>query len=90
MNIFQWILSILSSKKIDWGLFVASLQGWCGAGKCPVMGGSHKHTATGSTANQHWWPNQLNLRILQQNSPLTDPMGEATKKIQANACLLKD
>ncbi len=45
--------------------------------KCPVMGGSHKHQATGSTANQHWWPNQLNLKILQQNSPQSDPMGAA-------------
>ena len=44
------------------------------ASKCPVMG--HTHTATGSTANQHWWPNQLNLTILSQNSSLSDPMGE--------------
>jgi catalase-peroxidase len=33
-------------------------------------------TAVGSTANQHWWPKQLNLKILQQNNPLSDPMGE--------------
>ena len=33
--------------------------------------------ATGSTANQHWWPKQLNLKILNQKSPLVDPMGEA-------------
>ena len=44
------------------------------AGKCPVMTGLH--TAVGSTANQHWWPDQLNLRILRQNSPSSDPMGE--------------
>jgi catalase-peroxidase len=30
----------------------------------------------GTTSNQHWWPNQLNLKILHQNSPLSDPMGE--------------
>jgi catalase-peroxidase len=42
--------------------------------KCPVMGGSH---ARGSVANQHWWPDQLNLKILHQNSPLSNPMGEA-------------
>lgn len=40
--------------------------------KCPVVGGPHR--AVGSTANQHWWPNQLNLKILHQNSPLSDPM----------------
>ncbi len=45
------------------------------AGKCPVLGGAHTHTGTGTTANQHWWPNQLNLKILHQNSPLSDPMG---------------
>ena len=28
------------------------------------------------TSNQYWWPDQLNLKILRQNSPLSDPMGE--------------
>ncbi len=36
--------------------------------KCPVLGRS--------TSNQHWWPNQVNLKILNQNSPQSDPMGE--------------
>ncbi len=44
--------------------------------KCPVLGGPHRHAAVGATANQHWWPNQLNLKILHQNSPLSDPMGK--------------
>ena len=44
--------------------------------KCPVLGGSDRHTAVGATANQHWWPNQLNLKILHQNSPASDPMGK--------------
>ena len=43
-------------------------------GKCPVLG--HRHTAVGATANQHWWPSQVNLKMLHQNSPLSDPMGE--------------
>ena len=42
--------------------------------KCPVLGGSHKHTAVGTTSNQHWWPNQLNLKMLHQNSSRSDPM----------------
>jgi len=42
------------------------------AAKCPVL--RHAHTAIGSTANQHWWPDQLNLRPLAKNSPLIDPM----------------
>src|SRR5680860_1014109 len=44
------------------------------AAKCPVL--SHAHMATGSMANQQWWPELLNLRMLNRNSPLIDPMGE--------------
>jgi catalase-peroxidase len=44
--------------------------------KCPALGGPHKHTAVGTTSNQHWWPNQLHLKILHQNSSLSDPMGK--------------
>ncbi len=44
------------------------------AGKCPVMHNTSQ--ATGSSANQHWWPEQLNLKILNQNSPLVNPMGD--------------
>ena len=43
--------------------------------KCPALGGPHRHTAAGTTSNQHWWPNQLNLKVLHQNSSLSDPMG---------------
>ena len=63
--------------------------------KCPVLGGAHRHTAIGATANQHWWPNQLNLKILHQSSPLSDPMGkefnyaEEFKKLDLDA-LKKD
>ncbi len=44
---------------------------------CPVMSGPHAtHTAIGSSANQHWWPNQLNLTMLHQHHPAADPMGD--------------
>ncbi len=43
---------------------------------CPVIHGISSSELTGSTANQNWWPNQLNLKILHQNSSLVDPMGE--------------
>jgi catalase-peroxidase len=43
-------------------------------GKCPVM---HGTTNLGMRSNSDWWPNQLNLRILRQNSPQSDPMGNA-------------
>ena len=44
------------------------------AGTCPVM--HHSGQATGSTANQQWWPEQLNLRPLAKNSPRIDPMDD--------------
>jgi len=40
--------------------------------KCPVM---HGTTNVGMRSNSDWWPKQLNLRILRQNSPQSDPMG---------------
>ena len=43
--------------------------------KCPALGGAGKHNAVGYNSNQHWWPNQLNLKVLNQNSPQNDPMG---------------
>jgi len=42
-----------------------------GEAKCPVAGGARMHPAP---TNVSWWPHQLNLKILQQNSPLSDPM----------------
>ena len=42
--------------------------------KCPVMGASHAATPTAAHTNQQWWPDHLNLKTLQQNSPLADPM----------------
>jgi catalase-peroxidase len=39
---------------------------------CPYPGG--KQTSEGAS-NKTWWPNQLNLKLLQQNSPMADPMG---------------
>ena len=43
------------------------------AGGCPVL--HEAPAAMGSLANQHWWPEQLNLRPLNKNSPKVDPMG---------------
>ncbi|MEZ4659554.1 MAG: catalase/peroxidase HPI [Caldilineaceae bacterium] len=57
--------------------------------KCPFTGGSN--TAMGTMSNRDWWPNQLNLRILHQNSALSDPMdkefnyAEAFKSLDLNA-----
>ena len=46
------------------------------ANKCPVTGASHDHKVVGARSNKDWWPNQLNLKVLNQNSPLFDPMGK--------------
>ncbi len=48
-----------------------------GDSKCPVMSGLLKVPAGRGTSNKDWWPNKLNLRILHQNSPLSNPMGKA-------------
>src|SRR5580692_8282571 len=44
------------------------------AGACPVLHG-RTHPAQGD-ANQEWWPNKLNLKILAKNPAEADPMGE--------------
>ena len=44
--------------------------------KCPVTGRSGNPTAGSGTSNRDWWPNQLNLKILHQNTPMSNPMGE--------------
>lgn len=45
--------------------------------KCPMMADpKRRHTAAGAWSNRDWWPNQLNLSILHQNSPLADPLDE--------------
>jgi catalase-peroxidase len=44
--------------------------------KCPVTGRTAKAAAGSGTSNKDWWPKQLNLKILHQHSPLSNPMGE--------------
>jgi catalase-peroxidase len=44
--------------------------------KCPFSSGAPHPTLAGATNNASWWPNQLNLKILHQNSSLSDPMGK--------------
>jgi catalase-peroxidase len=63
--------------------------------KCPVMHGGIKHTTFGVRSNRDWWPKQLNLKILHQNSALSNPMArdfnyaEAFKTVDLEA-LRKD
>ena len=44
--------------------------------KCPFSGGVLKNTAGSGTRNRDWWPNQLKLNILRQNSSQSNPMGD--------------
>jgi catalase-peroxidase len=48
-----------------------------GESKCPFNHGAVKPIAGHGTSNRDWWPNQLKLNILRQNSSLSNPMGEA-------------
>jgi catalase-peroxidase len=63
-----------------------------GSGKCPFNHGSLKSSVGGGgTRNSHWWPNQLKLNILRQNSALSNPLkkdfnyAEEFKKLDLNA-----
>jgi catalase-peroxidase len=62
------------------------------AGKCPVMHEAPTSTPTNTpivsgTKNDDWWPNQLDLTVLRQNSELSDPMGDAFNYKQAFSSL---
>ncbi len=45
-------------------------------GKCPFSAATPKNTIAGTRTNADWWPNQLNLNLLQQHSERSDPMGK--------------
>ncbi len=63
--------------------------------KSPVTGGADKPAFGRGTSNRDWWPNQLNLKILNQNCPMSNPLGkefnyaEEFKKLDVEA-LKKD
>jgi catalase-peroxidase len=44
--------------------------------KCPFLGGAQSNTAGHGTNNRDWWPNELKLNILRQNSSKSNPMGD--------------
>ncbi len=45
--------------------------------KGPISSETSNPSAGGGTSNRDWWPNQLNLKILHQNAPISNPMGES-------------
>lgn len=65
-----------------YSLETQSVKGKENLSQCPVIGGnqrpaSERMTAAAGMANRDWWPNQLNLQVLHQNSPKGNPMGES-------------
>ncbi|MBC3916749.1 catalase/peroxidase HPI [Undibacterium sp. CY18W] len=50
--------------------------------KCPFSGSARTAVAA-SHANADWWPNQLNLKILHQHAPASNPLGEAFNYAEA-------
>ncbi|MGD0891300.1 MAG: catalase/peroxidase HPI [Terracidiphilus sp.] len=63
--------------------------------KCPYSKGALNHTTAGAPSNTTWWPNQLNLKLLAQHPPQSNPMGtefnyaEEFKSLDLNA-VIKD
>lgn len=55
--------------------------------KCPFHGGELRQTAGSGTRNRDWWPNQLKLNILRQNSSLSNPMDKAFNYAEEFKCL---
>jgi len=51
-----------------------------GEAKCPFMSGAMKNTAGSGMSNREWWPNQLRLNILRQNSSFNSLDLAAVKK----------
>jgi len=66
---------LLCLRKIDFKNY-KTMEDKMAESKCPFHAGAVKQVAGGGTKNQNWWPNQLKLNILRQNSDLSNPMGK--------------
>ena len=51
--------------------------------KCPFSAGARQHAVASAPTNANWWPNQLNLKILHQQSAQSNPMGQAFNYAEA-------
>ncbi len=85
-NPIKTILATLAIAPLGWALAqtpkteAESNEPMNDLGKCPVMGnpaGPYRHTAAGSMTNRDWWPEQINLDILHQNSAKSNPVGDS-------------
>ncbi len=62
---------------------ISNGQASLGESECPFAPAAQRHTAAGALSNSDWWPNQLNLKILHQNTPQASPMGKAFNYAEA-------
>ena len=69
-------------NKTDHTTKLSELNDPSSAAKCPFLNGSLKQSAGEGTRNRDWWPNQLKLNILRQNSSLIDPMDEGFNYVE--------
>ena len=92
---YVWLVALVLGclAGVNGGIATAQDSGTEDAGQpsqCPVMGDtaqSNRPTAAGAMSNRDWWPNQLNLHILHQNSAKSNPMGEDFNYAEAFAKL---
>ncbi|TWU03625.1 catalase/peroxidase HPI [Neorhodopirellula pilleata] len=75
------MLGAVSAAETSGSTATTTAKAGAPAAQCPVMGqvppAGERHTSAGSFNNGDWWPDQLNLQILHQNSSKSNPMGEA-------------
>ena len=91
----QDIIFAKPKKTTRFSSFHSNIMDTSSNNACPVTGATSKGFHSAGTSNRDWWPNQLNLNILRQNSELSNPLGgdfnyvDAFKKLDYDA-LKKD
>jgi len=87
MELWQGVRSVLATSRIiqneNDAPPAATSATVSSASQCPFIGGSPRFAAGNGTANRDWWPNQLNLSMLHQHSPQSNPLGETFNYAEA-------
>ena len=73
-SVWLFAFALSWSVGLSGGTVLAQGEKTESSAQCPVTRGVHKHTTAGVRSYGDWWPNQLNLQILHQNSPMSSPM----------------
>ena len=81
------LITLFSSCSSNNEIYDGEISSNQSKGKCPLHFGSNQTSGLTTTnqgnTNRDWWPNQLDLTILRQNSSLSNPMGEAFNYAEA-------